>query len=297
MKVHERGVLPESNIYFHIPKKQDRQMFLTLGSSGYYFCDGTYLVERESYGGKDMYRNKYGSYLCFFVKDGDCFVYQNGRKITLHKGEAFLLDCHYPHTYGAQGGSKLEIVWVHFDGDMVRSYFMEAVKGSNCSVLASLAPSRSQIIYNNLYNIYQQFDKKKGINDILNNKYLVIIMTEFLLGNSPVELAENDYDPWDDLLAYISENVQKPLRLEDLAERMAMSSYHFIRQFKKQTGYTPHRYVMMARIGIAVHLLRKTVLPIKEVAYTCGFSSEGSFCNAFKNIAGIWPMIYRDKAG
>lgn len=297
MKLHERGVLSQSNIYFHTPKERDRKMFLTPSSSGYYFCDENYRVTRDSYDGylvRNGIRSNYGSYLVLFIKSGKAYVYQNGRRVILCGNDAFLLDCYHPHAYGAQAGSELEMVWVHFDGAMVRDYFRTAAKGINCSVLKSLPPGRSQIIYNNLNNIYEKFDKKKGVNDILNNKYLVVVMTEFLLGNPPVP--EQEDNPWDDLLAYISENIRQPLRSEDLAERMALSPFHFIRQFKKKIGYTPHRYVLMARIGAANHLLKRSALPIKEIAHACGFSSEGSFCNAFKNLVGVWPAAFRGNA-
>jgi AraC-like DNA-binding protein len=293
MKLHERGVLPQSNIYFHTPKEHDRKMLLTVSSSGHYFCDETYRVVRNNYDGHPAHNgfpNNYGSYLVLFIKSGNAYVYQNGGKILLCENDVFLLDCYHSHTYGAQAGSKLEMVWVHFDGTMVRDYFKTNAKGINCSVLKFLPPARFQIIQNNLYNVYEKFDKKKGVNDILNNKYLVIVMTEFMLGNSPVPEEDN---PWDDLLSYISENIQKPLKSEDLAERMALSPFHFIRRFKKEIGYTPHQYVMMARIGTANHLLKRTTLPIKEIAQTCGFASEGSFCNTFKNLMGVWPEAYR----
>jgi AraC-like DNA-binding protein len=294
MKLHERGVLPQSNIYFHTPKEHDRRMFLTPHSSGYYFCDEAYRVTRDSYGGYPVHdgaRNNHGSYLVLFIKNGRAYVYQNGRRVTLAENDVFLLDCYHPHAYGALAGSELEMVWVHFDGALVRDYFKTLAKGINCSVLKSLSPGRSQLIYNNLYNIYEKFDKKKGVNDILNNKYLVVVMTEFLLGNSLI--SEQDDNPWDDLLAYISENILEPLDSRDLAERMALSRFHFIRRFKKEIGYTPHRYVLMARISAANHLLKRTTLSIKEIAHTCGFSSEGSFCNAFKSLMGVWPASYR----
>ncbi|MDR1626003.1 MAG: helix-turn-helix domain-containing protein [Spirochaetia bacterium] len=51
--------------------------------------------------------------------------------------------------------------------------------------------------------------------------------------------------------------------------------------------------MLMARISTANHLLRRSSLPIKEIAHACGFSSEGSFCNAFKNFMGVWPAVYR----
>jgi AraC-like DNA-binding protein len=295
MKLHERGVLPQSNIYFHTPKEHDRKIFLTPSSSGYYFCDETYRVTRDNYDGYLIHngiRSSYGSYLALFVKNGKGYVYQNGRRIILCENDAFLLDCYHSHVYGTLAGSELEMVWVHFDGTIVHDYFRTTTKNTNCSVLKSLPSARSQIIYNNLYDIYEKFDKKKGVNDIINNKHLVAVMTEFLLGNSPVPEQEA---PWDDLLTYISENIQKPLKSEDLAERMALSPFHFIRQFKKEIGYTPHRYVLMARISTANHLLRRSSLPIKEIAHACGFSSEGSFCNAFKNLIGAWPADYRGK--
>ncbi|MDR3338170.1 MAG: AraC family transcriptional regulator [Treponema sp.] len=301
MKVRERGVRPESNIYFHIPKAHNRKMFLIPSSSGYFFCDETYRVSRNNYSGYlfpddvSQYDHNNGSYMFLFVKNGNGYVYQNDRRILLCKNEVFLLNCYHPHCYGTSAGSKLEIVWIHFDGAMVRDYFKEIAKGINCIVLKSLSPSRSQTIYNNIYNVYKRFDKQKGINDIINNKYLMLILTEFLLGNFLDPTAEEmDDSPWDDLLAYISENIQKPLKVAELAERMAMSPYHFIRQFKKEIGYTPHHYVLLARIGAANHFLKDTTLTIKEIAYACGFSSEGSFCNAFKNLVGLWPMAYRE---
>jgi AraC-like DNA-binding protein len=292
VKVHERGVLPESNIYFHIPKENDRKMFLTLGSSGYYFCNDTYRVVRNNYGTKDINRNSYGSYLCLYIKNGEGYVHQNGRKIVLCKGDAFLLDCHHPHIYGTQAGSSLEMVWVHFDGDLVRNYFKTVAKGTNCTVLKSLPPGRSGIIYNYLFSIYEKFNKQKGVNNILNNKYLVGIMTEFLLGNAS-HLDQKD-SLWDDLLVYISENIEKPLRLTDLAAWAAFSPYHFIRQFKKNIGYTPHHYVLLARIGTASHLLRDFTLSIKEIAHTCGFSNESGFCISFKSVMNTSPLAYRE---
>jgi AraC-like DNA-binding protein len=294
VKVRERGVLPASNIYFHIPKENDRKLFLTLGSSGYYFCDDTYRVVRNDYGANDINRNIYGSYLCLFIKNGEGYVHKNGQKVALCKDDVFLLDCHHPHIYGAQAGSSLEMIWVHFDGDLVRNYFKTIAKGTNCTVLKSLPSGRSRIIYNYLYAIYEKFNKQKGVNNILNNKYLVGIMTEFLLGNSSHE--EQRDGLWDDLLAYISDNIEKPLRLADLAAWAALSPYYFIRQFKKNIGYTPHHYVLLARMSTASHLLKGTALSIKEIAHTCGFPNESGFCISFKNVMNISPLAYRESS-
>jgi hypothetical protein len=57
MKLHERGVLPESNIYFHVPNEHDRKVILTPHSCGYYFCDDSYKVVRDKYSGTFLEKN------------------------------------------------------------------------------------------------------------------------------------------------------------------------------------------------------------------------------------------------
>jgi AraC-like DNA-binding protein len=300
MKLREKGVLPESNVYFHIPKENDRKVLLTPNSCGFYTCDDNYKVSRERYCGyllhDDTYfakKGDYGSYLCLFIIDGKGYVYQNDHKIILSKNDAFLLDCYHPHIYGTLSKSKMEMIWVHFNGPMIRDCFKQITNGTNCAVLKNLSAIRSKNIFNNLYNIYERIDKKKDVNDILNNKYLVTVITEFLLGNSLTPESKNN--SWDDLLTYISENIQKPLKPRDLAKRMALSLYHFTRMFKKKIGYSPYHYVLHTKMNTANHLLQYSSLSIKEISYLCGFSSEASFCNAFKNFAGVWPSVYRNK--
>jgi AraC-like DNA-binding protein len=282
MKIRERGVLPESNVYFHTPSEADKKLFLIPTSCGHYFCNDAYKVTRDNY----------GNFLLLFIKSGSGYVSVNGRKTVLSANDLFLLDCYHYHSYGALSGSTLEILWVHFEGAMAKSYFTAIAKGANCAVLSPWDPRN---VYNNLYEIYEQFHEKKAANDALNNKYIMNVLTEFLLGNSSV--SEKKDFVMEDLLAYIAENIQKPLKLEELASRMSLSPYYFLRRFKKEMGYTPHKYVLMARINAAKHFLKSSTLSIKEITFTCGFSSENNFCIAFKRMTGTSPMAYRGSSG
>ncbi|AEF81048.1 helix-turn-helix domain-containing protein [Leadbettera azotonutricia] len=279
MKVHETGVLQASNIYFHTPSEANRNLFLVPSTCGHYFCTDSYQVARENY----------GNFLLLFVKNGKGFIYVKNRRVVLSKNDAFLLDCYHYHRYGTLAGASLEMVWVHFDGAMARRYFNAITQGANCAVLS---PRNPQSLYSNLYSIYEQFHKNKAANDILNNRCIINILTEFLLDSSPIEDQKSIL--WTDLLAYIAENVQNSLKLKDLAERVSLSPYYFTRQFKKETGYTPHQYVLLARINTAKHFLKGSYLTIKEIAFACGFPSESGFCIAFKHATGTSPLVYRD---
>ena len=52
-------------------------------------------------------------------------------------------------------------------------------------------------------------------------------------------------------LSYINENFRSPLTVEQLAERVYLSRYHFMRLFKAQTGTTVYAYVRQKRLMCA----------------------------------------------
>ncbi|PXY86594.1 helix-turn-helix domain-containing protein [Bifidobacterium asteroides] len=67
----------------------------------------------------------------------------------------------------------------------------------------------------------------------------------------------------------------------------------FIRVFKKAAGYTPHAYVMDARINAARSMLSNSSKPVEQIALNCGYSKLSVFCSAFKSKVGMPPMEYR----
>lgn len=67
----------------------------------------------------------------------------------------------------------------------------------------------------------------------------------------------------------------------------------FIRVFEKATGYTPHAYVMDARINAARSMLSNSSKPVKQIALNCGYYNLSVFCGALKSQVGMSPMEYR----
>jgi AraC family transcriptional regulator len=73
---------------------------------------------------------------------------------------------------------------------------------------------------------------------------------------------------------YIQENLARKLTLAELAGLCGLSPGHFTRSFAGTFGITPHRYVLARRLEFAERLLQETDMPIKDVAYLSGFSSQ-----------------------
>ena len=90
---------------------------------------------------------------------------------------------------------------------------------------------------------------------------------------------------------FIDNNYSEKIDLDNIADEAYFSKFHFMRQFKKIYGKTPHQYLTTVRIEKAM-LLLKTDLPVSTVCYEVGFESIGSFSALFKRIVGLAPSAY-----
>jgi AraC family transcriptional regulator len=95
------------------------------------------------------------------------------------------------------------------------------------------------------------------------------------------------------VLSYIEENHERDLTLEDLAGEVAMSTFHFAREFKRATGTTPHQHLIRFRVERAKALLTESQLPLAEVGLRTGFSHQSHFTRLFRRLTGTTPQSYR----
>ena len=279
MKVYNKGVLPNSDIYFHTPSETARRLFFYPLCVGHYWCSNEYRVERISY----------NSYLALFVERGSGYVYIDGRRCPMGENQVFLLDCYHPHIYGSDEG--WEIYWMHFDGQLAREYFQLLCGESNGLVMT---PPDPRSLRRSLVHAYNRFHDSGKANEAVMNRYVVNLLTDLLTGMPAA--AERRESVSEELLTYIAENLDQPLSLADLAQRASLSPYHFARQFKKETGYTPHEYIINARVNAAKYYLKTSTLPVKLITVRCGFSSDAAFCTTFKRLVGATPLEYRRSA-
>lgn len=90
---------------------------------------------------------------------------------------------------------------------------------------------------------------------------------------------------------FIDANYADNIDLDNISDEAYFSKFHFIRQFKKIYGKTPHQYLTVVRIEKSMQLLR-TDVPVSVVCYSVGFESLSSFSGLFKRIVGLAPSAY-----
>ena len=74
---------------------------------------------------------------------------------------------------------------------------------------------------------------------------------------------------------------------------MSFSPYHFIRVFKRITGFTPYEYLSKHRINRSKILLTTTGHTVGEIAVQIGFPNANSYIRTFRKFEGKTPMQYR----
>ena len=97
-------------------------------------------------------------------------------------------------------------------------------------------------------------------------------------------------------LRYISDNLDRPLRIEEVARHVNLSPRHLSRLLHRYAGTTFTAYVMQARMDRARNLLRRTDLPVKEVAARVGFRNVHHFTATFALHTGSPPAAFRKGA-
>ncbi len=273
----ERGIMAGSDYYVYTPSTQAKSLFLYPINMGLFRYQPGY----------SLHRNAYDSFLIMFIRKGECQVETGGRTFYAQADQVVLLNCYEPHAYWTSKGWEAE--WLHFDGSAAPGYYDAILAGG--SPVITLRDTYRLEKY--LHKIYLQFKERISVKEALLNNYIVNILTELLV-NKDMEHSENiSSSIIEDTIAYINDHLTDPLTLKDLSDQASLSPFYFSRLFKKESGFSPHEYVIAARVNNAKFLLKSSDTSIKDICYSTGFASESSFCTTYKKVTGTTPSEYR----
>ncbi|MCP2262423.1 transcriptional regulator, AraC family with amidase-like domain [Streptoalloteichus tenebrarius] len=94
-------------------------------------------------------------------------------------------------------------------------------------------------------------------------------------------------------LMWLETHLREPLTLGDIARHAGTSVRSLSRRFREQTGTTPLRWLLRARVRRAQQLLETTDLPVDRVAEEAGFGAPATLRHHFTRLVGTSPRTYR----
>ncbi|MES2162942.1 MAG: GlxA family transcriptional regulator [Pseudomonadota bacterium] len=97
------------------------------------------------------------------------------------------------------------------------------------------------------------------------------------------------------VLKHVTDHISDALTIEEIADAVGVSRRTFSRAFAKHAQVTPSVFVDQVRIDFARKLLEETDVPLKTVAFRCGFSSATQMRMIFARQLATTPKLYRER--
>ncbi|MGH1485393.1 MAG: GlxA family transcriptional regulator [Cellvibrionaceae bacterium] len=94
---------------------------------------------------------------------------------------------------------------------------------------------------------------------------------------------------------WVLQHLSDDLSIDVLAEKAAMSARHFSRVFQKETGLSPGKFILRARLDRARDLLESTELPLMLIAEQCGIGNNETLRRLFWQHFQTSPKTYRER--
>ncbi len=96
-------------------------------------------------------------------------------------------------------------------------------------------------------------------------------------------------------IQFINQNVNRKIRVDDVARHANLSRSSLNRKFKSELGFDVSRFIMRCKLEEAKRLLTYSDRSLSEISSYLCFSSQAYFQNVFKKQYGITPLNYRNK--
>lgn len=91
----------------------------------------------------------------------------------------------------------------------------------------------------------------------------------------------------------IEQNLGDPPTVQQLARRGGVSPGHLRRLFQAELGMGVKAWILQRRYGRALHLLRHTTLPVRDIAAAVGQHDLQAFNKTVRRLAGAAPRALR----
>ncbi len=274
---NECGVLSRSHYFIPVLTDLARQFYYYTTECGHYFCEPGYCVNRSDA----------QTYILFFVRKGELAFKVSGKHLVASANEMVLLNAYAPHQYYAK--SNVEFFWMHINGANSKS-FCDAIVQEKGIYLTKQHHSEVQALLGQLIHSFH----KQQIAEQMCSRMLFEMLC-YLTTSTEKRSAQTAANTTsvERAIVYIQNRLHESISLGEIAEHVQISPYHFVRIFKKATGYSPYDYLILLRISHAKYLLKNTQMTIRAVGEQVGYHSEVSFIKMFSQKVGLSPGRFR----
>jgi AraC-like DNA-binding protein len=202
----------------------------------------------------------------------------------LGKGDLFIIHPGEMTCYEADGDFPWSYIWIGFQvspelsgklaflrRDVVRGTFCESVFRS--MLQSGSRGARELFLCAKIYELFS-------------------ILQEKTMPTQPGKLPQNYVSEARDFIAV---NYMKPIRIQSVSDALGLDRRYFCSIFRRETGFSPKRYLVDFRLEKAARLLTEDLYTPTEAACSTGYQDIFNFSKMFKKKYGLAPLYYQKK--
>ncbi len=221
------------------------------------------------------------------VLAGMVHLEQDGRRVEVGPGQAFLLKRGSDHRYSAVGGAVRKR-FVGFDGP-----FAQQLIGLLPDRVAPRDPRALERLIGRIEALFRNRRPGWQLDAAALGYRLLAELGAAGAGRTPAPPTQ--HPALIEALRLIHTRALQPCPVAWLARQTGTSSTHLTRLFRQALGVPPQRYAQRCLIDQARFLLSGSDLTCQEVATRLGFADPLYFSAVFKRHVGESPQAYRKR--
>jgi PAS domain S-box-containing protein len=97
------------------------------------------------------------------------------------------------------------------------------------------------------------------------------------------------------VVEHIKDNLDQPLRTEQLANQFSLSAVQLDRRMKRVFRLSTKKFIMKCRLEKASRQLASTRISVSDIALACGFTDQSALTRQFRNATSDTPANFRRK--
>ncbi len=245
------------------------------------------------------------------VLSGSATHYVGKRKITVTKGDVFIIPPNILHGY--DGGNGFDVYHILLSPQYLERYAASLQPLPAFSLLFKIDPLMRAQTSAKLYFRLREEEisllaprldaltarsyKEEYVDTLISEGEALIIISELcdIYERRAEDLIapENEDSAFISSIAYLYGHYNEKLTIEVLSRIAQMSRNAYITKFKRVMGQPPARFLKLYRVEMIKQMLTDTSLSEAEIAHATGCADVSHFIKLFSSEAGITPSSYR----
>ena len=238
-----------------------------------------------------------------YILQGSCVMRLENELIKLNRNNSILVFPDSKHDFFVDSKSGIKIVQLEFQIDERIFVEFKDVLKSELSFLFNIKNAAKNYIKipNNpeirscMERIIKENQLKRNNFQPLSKLYFIelIILLSRYINRQIIAEGNIENEHVSKAMKIIHANYCTGFSVSEIAKACNISSRYLQKLFNKYLESTPQEYGNNLKIRKAIELLADRNIPVKEIAYTLGYSTPQYFSRLFKLKYGFSPQTYR----